>query len=204
MVALSVALFSGYHLLLVREVRRAPERTASGLAHILRHAWVDSVIEDKRDVIVVQTLRNWITATSMLASSSIIVAIGLLSFLISSNGVPSFLHRLNLLGSASDAVFLSKVLLLTITFFANFMNFSWALRYYNHLTLELNVPPARAPASQIRVCKEMIDRGALHYTLGMRGFYAAILVTLWFFGPVWMLGGTLLMLGVLRWLDHVR
>ena len=50
----------------------------------------------------------------------------------------------------------------------------------------------------------MIDRGALHYTLGMRGFYAAILVTLWFLGPVWMLGGTLLMLGVLRWLDHVR
>ena len=77
------------------------------------------------------------------------------------------------------------------------------MRYYNHLTLELNVPPARAPASQLRVCKEMIDRGALHYTLGMRGFYAAILVTLWFFGPVWMLGGTLLMLGVLRWLDHV-
>lgn len=49
---------------------------------------------------------------------------------------------------------------------------------------------------------EVLNHGALHYTLGMRGFYLTVPTALWLFGPVWMLGGTLVMVWVLYRLDR--
>jgi uncharacterized membrane protein len=42
----------------------------------------------------------------------------------------------------------------------------------------------------------------LHYNLGMRGYYLAVLLVLWLFGPIWMLLGTVIMLIVLYHLDR--
>lgn len=33
----------------------------------------------------------------------------------------------------------------------------------------------------------IVNPGAVHYTIGMRGFYLAVLFALWLFGPTWML-----------------
>ena len=48
----------------------------------------------------------------------------------------------------------------------------------------------------------VLNHGALHYTLGMRGFYLSIPIALWLFGPLWMLGGTVVLIGVLYKLDR--
>lgn len=52
------------------------------------------------------------------------------------------------------------------------------------------------------VVAEVLNHGALHYTLGMRGFYLAVPVGLWMFGPLWMLTGTLVIVWVLNQLDR--
>ena len=49
---------------------------------------------------------------------------------------------------------------------------------------------------------EVLNHGALHCTMGMRGFYLAVPTALWLFGPVWLLGGALEMIWVLYRLDR--
>jgi len=48
----------------------------------------------------------------------------------------------------------------------------------------------------------ILDRGGLHYTLGMRGYYLTIPLALWLFGPLWLLVGTLLLIIILYQLDR--
>jgi uncharacterized membrane protein len=46
-----------------------------------------------------------------------------------------------------------------------------------------------------------MESGALHYAVGMRGFYISMPLILWLFGPIWLLAGTLLLVMVLRRID---
>lgn len=48
----------------------------------------------------------------------------------------------------------------------------------------------------------ILDRGGLHYTLGMRGYYLTIPLALWLFGLLWLLVGTLLLIIILYRLDR--
>ena len=49
---------------------------------------------------------------------------------------------------------------------------------------------------------QVINHGALHYTIGMRGFYLSVPLTLWLFGPILMLAGSLVLVSVLYRLDR--
>jgi uncharacterized membrane protein len=49
---------------------------------------------------------------------------------------------------------------------------------------------------------EVVNHGALHYTIGMRGFYLSVPLALWLFGPIWMLAGSLVLIAVLYRLDR--
>ena len=50
-----------------------------GITNHLRAHWVESIMEDRRDILAVQTLRNWTMAASFLASTGILICLGLLS-----------------------------------------------------------------------------------------------------------------------------
>src|SRR5208283_3399673 len=71
-----------YHAFWFYHVRRAPLQTYRGVTRHLRRVWVESVISEKRDILAVQTLRNWIMASSFLASTAMIIGLGLMSFLL--------------------------------------------------------------------------------------------------------------------------
>ena len=49
---------------------------------------------------------------------------------------------------------------------------------------------------------QVVNHGALHYTIGMRGFYLSVPLALWLFGPIWMLAGSLVLVTVLYRLDR--
>jgi uncharacterized membrane protein len=49
---------------------------------------------------------------------------------------------------------------------------------------------------------EVLNHGALHYALGMRGYYLSVPIVLWLFGPIWMIVGTTVLLGILYRLDR--
>jgi hypothetical protein len=55
---------------LIWRVRHIPLHTVIGLTNHMRQRWVESVMADKRDILAVQTLRNW-----MLAGASVLVLV---------------------------------------------------------------------------------------------------------------------------------
>jgi uncharacterized membrane protein len=160
-------------------------------------------MEEKRDILAVQTLRNWSMAASFLASTSVLLTIGLLSFLLQSGQGPALLDKLNLLGSSDESLFTFKTLLLILCFLTAFANFSLSLRYFNHVALDIGVPVADTDADATDIVTALFDCGATHYTLGMRAYYIAIPVTFWFFGPLWLVFGTAMLVFVLYRLDHL-
>lgn len=99
-------------------------------------------------------------------------------------------------------LFTSKLVVLGIDFLIVFFNFTLAVRYYNHTDFMINIPAKNPDDVSVEDVIEFLDRGGTHYTLDMRGYYLAIPLALWLFGPLWMLSGTLLLITVLYRLDR--
>lgn len=191
-----------YHLHLAYRVRTTPLSTAIGITNQLRRDWVQTVMEDGRDILAVQTLRNWVMASSFLASSAILISLGIINAAFRSDQIVEISHSLNILGTRDETLWLIKVMILIVDFFFSFFNFTLSIRYYNHASFAINVPTAKDPIVTYDAVAEIINHGSLHYTLGMRGFYLAVLFALWLFGPTWMLMGTIILLTVLYNLDR--
>ena len=47
-----------------------------------------------------------------------------------------------------------------------------------------------------------LERGAFHYMIGIRSYYLAMPLALWFFGPSWMALGTASLLVILWRVDR--
>jgi uncharacterized membrane protein len=191
-----------YHVHLVYQIHRAPLSTSFGLTSRLRREWVQMVMEEKRDILAVQTLRNWVMASSFLASTAILIGLGALSVAFKTDKIGQISHALNLFGSRNEAVWLIKVMVLSTDFLFAFFNFTLSIRYYNHASYALNVSPSDDPIVTYEAVAKIINHGTTHYTLGMRGYYFAVPLTLWLFGPFWMLGGAIFMTFILYKLDR--
>ena len=157
---------------------------------------------EKRDILAVQTLRNWIMAASFLASTAILIALGTVNIAIWPERISALSHALNLLGSRNETFWVFKILLLILDFFFAFFNFTLAIRYFNHVNFGVNVPEKEGSLATHDLMTEVINRGSLHYTMGMRGYYLAIPFALWLFGPTWFLLGTVFLIWVLFKLDR--
>ena len=77
--AASFLILGIYHILWIYRIYRRPMTTAVGITNHLRGHWVESIMEERRDILAVQTLRNWTMAASFLASTGILICLGLLS-----------------------------------------------------------------------------------------------------------------------------
>jgi uncharacterized membrane protein len=159
------------------------------------------MIEEKRDIVAVQSLRNWVMAATFLASTAVLISLGLVASAFRTD-IAAASHGLNLFGHASQTLWMLKLLVLAALFFFAFFNFTLAIRYYNHAGFIINVPQELEPAASIDTVAGVLNHGAVHYFLGMRGFYLAIPLGLWLFGPVWLLGGSVLVLLVLYRIDR--
>ncbi|KAJ3027856.1 UNVERIFIED_CONTAM: hypothetical protein HDU68_002945 [Siphonaria sp. JEL0065] len=126
-----------YHVWLVLVVRHSPEKTVYGLSAHSRKAWVACIMRDhKKDILAVQSLRNLIMASSILASTCVAIIFGFIAFLATvvshpestdSNGNPLGSQ----FGFALDALFGPKVMLLLVVF--------CSMRFYNHVGLVINI-----------------------------------------------------------------
>jgi len=191
-----------YHLRLYRQVRDNPLATAIGLTNHARHAWVQSIVDKKRDILAVQTFRNWVMASTFLASTAILISLGVVAAAFRTEITSSATQTLNLFGHPSETFWIIKLFVLSALFFYAFFNFTLSIRYYNHASLLINVPQDLEPASSVDSISLVLNAGALHYTLGMRGFYLAIPLGLWLLGPLWMLGGSVLIVVILYRVDR--
>ena len=224
-VVLTVAGFGiliGYHLRLYFRLYNHPETTAIGVANSMRTLWVKNMIGDgKPNILPVQTLRNLTMAASFLASTAIIVGLGILQAALKTNAIPAASNLLALFGThASQTEWTLKLMLLWADFLFCFYNFMMAVRYYNHTALLINVPHERhsAPGLHrqgylirmppvtdttpgVKMVAEVLNQGAAHYTLGMRGYYFVVPLAMWLLGSVWFFLSVVALIFVVQRID---
>jgi len=200
--SLSFFCLIAYHGHWIHQVRRSPLKTYMGITKRLRRMWVESIMQDRRDILAVQTLRNWTMASSFLASTAILIGLGLLSLWFR----PEYTHELpfefSQVFTRIRTLFAVKLMLLIVDFFFAFYSFCLSIRYLNHINFMINVPLECDPGISVEYVTHTLDIGVMHYTLGMRAYYLAVIFTLWLFGPQWMLLGTVVVLFFLYNLDH--
>jgi len=201
LVAFAFSAMIAYHLVLVVKVKKHPRNTSIGINNSVRMEWTRNIMQNRRDILAVQTLRNLTMAASFLASTTILVALGLLSYSLTSESLQTFTHTLNRLGSSHPELVLFKFLFLICVFLYAFFNYTLAIRYYNHAAFILNIPSEHLDDSQVQRVGRVVNRGALHYTSGMRASYLVIPFSMWLVGPEWLLAGSLILLAVLYRVD---
>lgn len=193
---------TGYHIHLIYQVKIDPLETSIGLTNRLRRDWVETVMSENRDILAVQTLRNWVMASSFLASTAVLVDLALISVAFRAENIEEISHTLNFFGVRSQVLWLIKLILLIVDFFFAFFNFTLSIRYYNHASYAINIPPKQDPIVTYDAVAGIINHGSIHYTLGMRAYFLSVPLLLWLFGPTWMLAGSIIMTAILYKLDR--
>ncbi|CAL4996769.1 unnamed protein product [Urochloa decumbens] len=225
LVPLGLAVMAGYHAWLLHRVRRRPATTVIGVNAINRRIWVRHVMEEpsgKHAVLAVQTIRNNIMASTLLASTAITLS-SLIAVLMSSGGGSStsttaaasdgLLPGAPLVVGATGAPALSaKFFAILVCFLVAFLLNVQSIRYYSHASVLINVPPAgaggawdngrgRRRRAAVGYATDVLNRGSYFWSLGVRAFYFSCPVFLWLFGPIPMLVACVAMVCALYFLD---
>lgn len=191
-----------YHVYLYRKIRNDPLGTSLGLAYRIRALWVQNIMDGGKDILAIQTLRNWTMAATFLASTAILIGLGTFNLAVTADKQGELSLLIGHFGNAHPGLWLGKLILLGADFLFAFFNFTLAVRYFNHTGFMINLPTDARTEISVGDVIEILERGGTHYTLGMRGYYLSIPLALWLFGPLWLLAGTLLLVATLFRLDR--
>lgn len=198
----SVVLIIAYHFWLRGKVKKDRTYTVQAVNIIARTAWVETVMQERRDVLAVQTLRNSTMAATFLASTSVLMIIGILT--LSGGGkLESTWHSLNIVGAQHPELWLIKLISLLLDMFVAFFSFSMSIRVFNHVGYMINVPLAlkHKMITPAHVATHL-NRAGKFYSIGMRAYYFIVPLVFWLFGPHFMFMSTIGLLGVLYRIDR--
>jgi uncharacterized membrane protein len=199
----ALLLLLAYHLYLYRKIRSDSLSTSQGLARRTRALWVHGIMKSGKDILAVQTLRNWTMSATFLASAAILIGLGILNIAVTADKQGALsLQLMSEFGSGHPGLWIAKLILLSADFLFAFFNFMLAVRFFNHTGFMINLPTDDNSEIKVDDVVEILDRGGTHYTLGMRGYYIAIPLALWLFGPLWLLAGTVVLIATLYRLDR--
>jgi uncharacterized membrane protein len=183
-----VGMIAGYQAYLRALARRNPAAVLSRVASIQRAAWVETMMADRNNgVLAIQTLRNSTMAATFLASTSILLMVGVLTLSGQAPALKSAWHYLNVAGSLGPELWMVKLLTLLLLLFFAFYCFTNAIRIFNHVGYMINV---REGAQEIRLSSLQIaselNRGGRFYSIGTRTYYYLVPFVFWLFGPIYM------------------
>ncbi|KGN64154.1 uncharacterized protein LOC101217102 [Cucumis sativus] len=182
MVPLGFAVLVSYHLWLIITIYRRPKRTVIGINAESRRQWVSTMISDpaKNGVLAVQTIRNNIMASTLMATTTITIG-SLISVFVSS--------------TSSTGKYRYIVLCFLVAFLCNVQS----IRYYAHASFLVTLPDGEGRKEYLAA---ILNRGSLFWSLGLRAFYFTIPLFLWIFGPLSMFASCYLITFVLYFLDY--
>jgi uncharacterized membrane protein len=198
---LSVFILTLYHVIQYIRYKINPLRTNIGNTKLERQEWVKTYTE-KHDVSAVQALRNWIMTSTFLASTSILLSIGIINLLSTIENWTLTHSQINIFSHLPQVNFQVKLFILLALYLFAFFCFSMTLRYFNRAAFQLGGPIDGNLAPRQNKLLYTLNHGALFYKLGMRSFYISIPIIFGIFGSVWMFTSTLLLIIVLFYLDY--
>ncbi|CAA7023293.1 unnamed protein product [Microthlaspi erraticum] len=213
LVPLGMGLMVFYHLWLLHRIIHRPSSTVVGLNAFNRRLWVQAMMEDssKNGVLAVQTLRNNIMASTLLASTAIMLCSLIAVLMTSGTGERSVWF---VFGDKSDRAFSIKFFSILVCFLVAFLLNVQSIRYYSHASILINVPFKQLMAvssgghghgSLMMINQDYVaatvNRGSYFWSLGLRAFYFSSPLFLWIFGPIPMFITCCVLVSLLYFLD---
>ncbi|XP_022985059.1 uncharacterized protein LOC111483144 isoform X1 [Cucurbita maxima] len=206
LVSSGLGVMVAYHVWLFYRIVRHPNKTVIGINAINRRLWVRAMMEDasKNGILAVQTLRNNIMASTLLASTAIMLC-SLMAVLVTSGGHSE--SPLVVLGDKSVFGFSIKFFAILVCFLVAFLFNVQSIRYYSHASILINTPfkNVSTHAHHRRLTAEYVattvNRGSYFWSLGLRAFYFSFPLLLWIFGPIPMFSSSCLLVFMLYFLD---
>jgi len=186
--AVSLVFVLAYYVTLNRRTRRDPTASIHGVNELARTQWVKSVMSSPgKDVMAVQTLRNFIMGASLMATTAAFLILGTLSLTGQAEGIARSWHVSSLYGSSSAELWIFKVMCLLAVFIVAFFAFAMAIRLANHVVFMVNVPgPWTHPSLTPEGVADRLNGAGRQFATGMRAFFFAVPLVFWLFGPVFL------------------
>ncbi|CAL0313794.1 unnamed protein product [Lupinus luteus] len=190
LVPLGLMVYLIYHIWLLNTIKCNPLRTVIGLNAESRHQWVLAMMSDplKNGVLAVQTIRNNIMASTVLATAAIT-----LSSLIGIFASGSW--------NSDDTSSSTKRISMTMCFLVAFLCNVQSIRYYAHVSFLISAPTLRDKTKYMEHIAKTLNRGSYAWSLGLRAFYLSFSFFLWIYGAMPMLGCCSLTSLILYFLD---
>ncbi|KAJ8632512.1 hypothetical protein MRB53_025848 [Persea americana] len=201
LVPLGFSVMVAYHIWLFYRILKHPMKTVVGINAATRLLWVQTMMQDtsKNGILAVQTLRNNIMASTLLASMAIMLS-SLIALLISGGTGMSEVRSHGLVyGDSSDLGFAIKAFSILLCFLVSFLFNVQSIRYYSHANILINV--RRSPYLSADYVGRALNRGGYFWSLGLRAFYFSLPMFLWMFGPIPMFVCCLVLVFLLFFLD---
>ncbi|XP_071703957.1 uncharacterized protein [Rutidosis leptorrhynchoides] len=209
-----------YHVWLLCQIRHTPARTVIGMNAINRRFWVTYMMEDtyKTGVLAVQTLRNSMMASTMLASTSIMLS-SLIAILMSGGATgrntstvttttttPNDHYTGLTYGEDTKFRLIIKFFSILVCFLVSFLMNVQSIRCFNQASMFINVPYKRISnfTSQILTTEYVsstVILGSYFWCLGLRAFYFSFPLFLWLFGAIPMFVSSIFLVSMLYFLD---
>ncbi|PIA34988.1 hypothetical protein AQUCO_03700325v1 [Aquilegia coerulea] len=210
LVPMGLVLMVGYHGWLLYRIIKHPKETVIGINTINRRIWVQTMMQDtsKNGVLAVQTLRNSIMASTLLASTAIMLSSIIAVLMTSKNGNQPTTPLLY--GDKSQLGFSIKFFCILVCFLLAFLLNVQSIRYYSHASILINVPINKKSSSPpllgsshltAEYVGRAVNRGSYFWSLGLRAFYFSFPLFLWIFGPIPMFLCCLILVSMLYFLD---
>lgn len=200
---LSLAAIVSYQLYLRWRDQHDPTASALYGMNAARAAWVEGVMREGRDILAVQTLRNSTMASTFMASTAILLIVGVLTLSAQGEKMSGTWHALNVLGQHSADIWLFKLLVMLFDLLFAFFSFCLSIRLYHHIGYQINTPAdLRREVTQPAHVGAELNRAAIFYRLGMRAYYFTVPLLFWLFGSLLMVAATAVLVFFLYHLDR--
>ena len=193
-VFLSVVIVMVYYIALRIRVRRNPAYSVHYVNELARRLWVENVMNNPgKDIMAVQSLRNFIMVGILMVSTSSLLIIGTLTLSGQVESISHSWHAINIVGSHSAGLWIIKVMCLLVDFLIVFFSYAMAIRLGNQVLFMLNVPKESLAEHEVlspsHVARRLNLAGHL-MAIGMRTLLFAIPLVFWLFGPIFFLLAT--------------
>ncbi|XP_041022481.1 uncharacterized protein LOC121263582 [Juglans microcarpa x Juglans regia] len=204
LIPLGFFLTIAYHAWLWHKVRKQPLTTIIGTNATGRRFWVSAIMKDndKKNILAVQSLRNTIMGSTLMATTSVLLCCGLAAVISSTYSVKKPLNDTVYGAHGEFMVALKYVTLLTVFLFSFFCH-SLSIRFINQVNILINTPQGPTSIVTPEYVSELLEKGFMLNSVGNRLFYIGLPLLLWVFGPVLVFLCYVTMVPVLYNLDFV-
>lgn len=160
---------------------------------------------EKKNILAVQSLRNAIMGSTLMATTSILLSTGLAAILSSTYSIKKPLGD-TIFGAHGEFMVALKYVTLLLAFIFAFLCYSLSICFINQVNFLINIPFSDDDDNRLlspEYISDLLDKGFMLNTVGNRLFYAALPLLLWLFGPVLVFLCSLIMVPLLYNLDIV-